>query len=209
MKAIIFGGGRIEDYSYIDTNGFKDTLIISADGGYKHTEKLKLTPDIVIGDNDSLDIEYPEGIRSIKCPKEKDYTDTKRSVDYAIENGCDEIDIYGGLGGRLDHEFSNYGLLAYGLQKNVKIKLIDKYNEIWMEDKPFVLEKGKYKYVSFFPYGGSVEGFSIKGLKYEVEDILIDIYSTITSSNEFKDSPAEISFENGMVIVMLCDDEDR
>ncbi len=204
MKAIIFCGGRIEDYSYISIE--KDALVICADGGFRHAENLKITPDVIIGDNDSWGREYPKEIEVINCPAIKDYTDTEKCIDYAIEKGYTEIDVYGGLGGRLDHEFSNYCLLAYACEKGVKVKLINKHNEIWMENKPFKLEKGDKKYVSFFPYGGEVKGFSVKGLKYEGEDMTLKCNSTLTVSNEFSDHQADVRFESGMVLVMLCND---
>lgn len=207
MKAIIFAGGVIEDYSYIDLTEFEKSLVIVADGGYRHTVNLGLTPNIFIGDNDSWNNDFPVGIDVIKCPTEKDYTDTNRCIDYAIEKGCCEIDIYGGLGGRLDHEYSNYCLLAYGLKRGVKIRLLDKNNEIWMEDKPFKIKKNDKKYVSFFPYGGVVEKFSIKGLKYETDNMSLDFCQAQASSNEFADDDvAEVSFKNGILIVMRCND---
>ncbi len=206
MRAVIFSGGRIEDYSYIDKVSFKDALIICADGGYRHTERLNITPDVIIGDNDSWKEEYPKDIKVIKCPAEKDYTDTEKCIDYAIDMGYREISVYGGLGGRLDHEFSNYCLLSYALDKGVRVKLIDKYNEIWMENKPFTLTRDKKRYISFFPYGGEVKGFSVKGLKYEGENMTLKISSTLTVSNEFSDSVAEIDFKSGTLLVMLCDD---
>ncbi len=207
MKAIIFCGGRIEDYSYINIE--KESFIICADSGFRHAEALKITPDVIIGDNDSWGKAYPDGIEVISCPAEKDYTDTERCIDYALEKGYTEVEIYGGLGGRLDHEFSNYCLLAYALKKGAKVKLIDKYNEIWMEDKPFKIEKGDKKYVSFFPYGSEVYGFSVKGLKYNVENMTLKLSSTLTVSNEFLNFQSDISFENGIVLVMLCNDAEE
>lgn len=207
MKVIIFAGGVIEDYSYIDLTEVRNSFVIAADGGYRHTEHLGITPDVFIGDNDSWGKNYPAGIDVIKCPVEKDYTDTNKCIDYAIDNGYYEIDIYGGLGGRLDHEYSNFCLLAYGLKKGAKIRLIDKNNEIWMENKPFTIKKNNKKYVSFFPYGGAVEEFSVKGLKYEADNIILDFCKAQASSNEFADGEvADISFKKGMLIVMRCND---
>lgn len=206
MKAIIFCGGKIEDYSYIRKEDFKESLIICADGGLFHTEKIKIKPDVVVGDNDSWPYEYPKDITVINCPAEKDYTDTKRCIDYAIEKGFTEILIYGGLGGRLDHEFSNYCLLSYALERGIKVILKDKHNEIWMENKPFEIKKKEKKYISFFPYGGVVKGFSVKGLKYEAENMTLNVNSTVTTSNEFKEDIAEVSFSEGTLLVMVCDD---
>lgn len=207
MKAVIFAGGPIEDYSYIDVDDIKNSFVIAADGGCKHTEKLGITPNVFVGDNDSWGRAYPDAENIIICPTEKDYTDTNKAIDYAVEKGCGLIDIYGGLGGRLDHEYSNYCMLAYGLSRGVKIRLIGKNNEVTMENKPFTLKRVKKKYVSFFPFGGVVEGFSVKGLKYEAENIRLEFCEAQASSNEFSDCDiAEVSFESGFLIVMLCDD---
>ena len=175
----------------------------------KRRKALGITPDVVIGDRDSY-AEYLglDTAEVLVYPAEKDFTDTHLCVDYAIEKGCSEIELLGGFGGRHDHEYSHYCLMAYALKKGVKLKMTDKYNEIWMEDKPFILEKGKRKYVSFFPYGSDVEGFSVKGLKYSAKDITLSCGLVQASSNEFEDCErAEVSFKGGMLLVMLCDDK--
>ena len=76
-----------------------------------------------------------------------------------------------------------------------------------MEDKPFKIKKNDKKYVSFFPYGGVEEKFSIKGLKYETDNMSLDFCQAQASSNEFADDDvAEVSFKNGILIVMRCND---
>ena len=129
------------------------------------------------------------------------------AIDCAIENGADEILLFGGLGGRIDHEFSHFCLIKYALDRRVRLKLIDDINEIWMENKPFELRRGRKKYVSFFPYSGAVTDFTIKGLKYEAENMTLSTGEVQASSNEFAESDiAKISFDNGTLLVMLCDD---
>ena len=206
-KAVIFCNGIIEDYNYIQRRDFDDTLIICADGGLRHVKKLGLVPDVIVGDNDSWQAKYPDAPFVIKCPQEKDYTDTQCCIDYAIETGYKNIEIIGGFGGRRDHEFSHYCLLAYGLRMGADIKITDEHNEVTIKDKPFVLEKTDKKYVSFFPFGGCVEGFCVNGLKYCAEDIRLDCNLVQASSNEFDTSDrAEVKFKSGTMLVMLCDD---
>ncbi len=207
MKAIIFCSGQIENYEYLKNKDFKDCLIICADGGLRHAKALNITPHIIIGDGDSLESGFLTDAKIIRYPADKDFTDTNLCIDYAIEKGCREIELLGGLGGRLDQEFSHYCLMAYGLSKNVKIKMSNELNEIWMEDKPFILRKGDKKYVSFFPYGGNIEGFSVKGLKYEAEDICLRADLVQASSNEFSEKNiAEVTFKSGILLIMLCSD---
>ena len=63
------------------------------------------------------------------------------------------------------------------------------------------------KYISLFPYGDSV-CVSLKGFKYEVEDMILTSDISRGVSNEFADSEGIISIKdkNDYVIVMeTCD----
>ena len=195
-SAVIFCGGPIASYDYLKAMDFGSKLIICADGGLKHLDMLELIPNVIIGDNDSWTGEYPECAEVINLPTEKDFTDTNFCIDYLVERGYKNIEIVGGMGGR-----------AYGLSKGARIRLIDEHNEIWMENKPFTLLRGDKKYVSFFPFGGAVEGFSVRGLKYSADNVRLECAKVQASSNEFLDcETAEIDFKSGALLVMLCED---
>ena len=76
-----------------------------------------------------------------------------------------------------------------------------------MENKPFSLKRGKRRYVSFFPYGGDVTNFTVKGLLYTADNMHLSCSEAAASSNEFDSrDTAEISFSDGTLLVMLCDD---
>lgn len=206
-RAVIFCGGDMDTDS-VWLPEYQEALILCADGGYRHAERLGIVPDYIIGDLDSGVEEYPKSVAHKIYPKEKDATDTNLCVDYAIDQGCEEIILLGGLGGRQDHEFSHYILLYYGLKRGARIKLIDGAHEIWMENKPFVLYPDDKKYISFFPFGGDVHGFTIKGLKYQAENICLSCNQVQASSNQFDgEEQGEISFQSGgVILVMRCKD---
>ena len=206
MKAVIFCNGNIDRYE-----GLKEkcvgNLVICADGGLRHTKYIGIKPDIIIGDNDSKGNIPSDAQEVYVYPVKKDDTDTKLCVDCAIEKGCDEIEILGGTGGRLDHEYSHYCLMAYALERGVCLTVTNECNKIFMKDKPFVVERGGYKYISFFPYGGKVEGFAVSGLEYKAENMTLDCSLVQATSNEFSDEEsAEISFDSGRLLVMMCND---
>ncbi len=206
-RGIIFCSGEMSDKDICDISIINSSLIICSDGGFHHANKLGITPDVVIGDFDSSDIKLSKNTKQIIYPPEKDHTDTNIAIDYAIEQGCNEILIYGGFGKRLDHEFSHFSLLLYGLNKGIKIKLINQHNEIFMENRSFSLKRNNKKYVSFFPFGGDVMNFSVSGLKYEAKDITLDCGLVQATSNEFTDCDiATVSFSSGNVLVILCND---
>jgi thiamine pyrophosphokinase len=85
----------------------KTTFTVAADSGLITAEKAGIKPDFIAGDMDSLEdasrlAAYPPD-RIVRHMPEKDHTDTELALFLAIENGCDEIWIAGGGGGRLDH----------------------------------------------------------------------------------------------------------
>ena len=150
-KAVIFCSGEM-DTDTVWPRALPDgTIVICADGGIRHAERLGIIPDVVIGDHDSAERPYPDTVTHFEYPPEKDATDTNLCLDYAMGQGCRDILILGGLGGRLDHEFSHYSLLLYCLQNGVRARLVNGRNEIWMENSPFILHRTEKRYVPFFP----------------------------------------------------------
>jgi thiamine pyrophosphokinase len=94
-----------------------DTYVIAVDGGAKHCLKLGIKPEIVIGDFDSLNqIEIQtfknKGVNLLTYPTAKDETDLELALEYSVEVGATEIEIFGLLGGRWDMSLSNILLLT-------------------------------------------------------------------------------------------------
>ena len=88
------------------------TLVIAADGGLRYLEEQAITPDLVVGDFDSLG-RVPEGGNILRHPVEKDDTDTMLAVKLGLAQGCDTFLLYGCTGGRPDHTYANYQTLGY------------------------------------------------------------------------------------------------
>lgn len=207
MRCFIFGSAEIECYDYLKEIDFKNSLVICADGGIKHAQALNITPDIWLGDGDSLGEFRTEAKECYNFPTRKNNTDTDLAVEFALEKGCREITILGGLGGRRDHEFSHFCLLKKILEKGAKGMLIDEKNEITMENKSFKLYPNEKKYISFFPYGGDVLNFSVKGLRYEAEKMLLTCDKAQASSNCFDDqAEATVTFDSGCILVIRSND---
>lgn len=74
----------------------KDDYILAADGGLKHTRKLGIEPNEIIGDFDSLGF-TPPGAEVF--PVEKDDTDAMLAVRRGLELGYREFVLYGSLDG--------------------------------------------------------------------------------------------------------------
>ena len=87
-------------------------LLIAADAGLLHLERLGLAPDLALGDFDSLGY-VPEAPQVEVCPVRKDDTDTMTGLRLGLGRGCREFVIVGALGGRLDHTVANLQALCW------------------------------------------------------------------------------------------------
>lgn len=183
------------------------TYIICADRGYTEAKKRGLKPNLIIGDFDSLCDELPNDIETIFLPPEKDDTDTMTSVKKAISLGFKYIEIFGATGGRIDHTYANIQTMAY-VKKNSdsEIWITDKENTMTMlfnEEKRFRRTK---KYISCFAFSESVI-VSNNGLKYPLENALIENSFPLGVSNEFINDECTIKAEKGMLLVLMSDEQ--
>ncbi|MBO4940648.1 MAG: thiamine diphosphokinase [Clostridia bacterium] len=207
MRCFVFCSAQIDSYDFLKSFDFEKSFIICADGGYKHTQKLGLVPDLWIGDGDSLKNGHIAAKEIIAFPPQKDNTDTDLAVMEALRRGYKDIIILGALGGRLDHEYSHFCLLKKILDNGGRGTLLDSDNEITMENKRFSVFPDDKKYISFFPFGGDVNDFCVKGLYYETENMHLVSGEVQASSNCFVDEKiGEISFSSGYILVIRSND---
>ena len=95
---VIFCAGEFEKLLMDIGSG---DFVIAADGGLRHTQKLGLVPNEILGDFDSLGY-VPQGANVF--PVEKDDTDAMLAVRRGLALGYRRFCLYGSLDGpRLDH----------------------------------------------------------------------------------------------------------
>lgn len=110
MACYIFGAGSFYGLDRCPRAG---DFIIAADGGWLACRKAGITPDLLLGDFDSLSTQ-PDFPNILRVPVEKDDTDTMLAVKTGLERGETEFHIYGGMGGRrTDHTIANFQALLY------------------------------------------------------------------------------------------------
>ncbi|MDO4482440.1 MAG: thiamine diphosphokinase [Bacillota bacterium] len=216
-KAAIFGSGSF-DASGVDFSQYK--FIAGCDGGTQYLSDAGEVPHMIIGDFDSLDPAvimemFMLGVARHGLPAEKDFTDMKAAVDFIAKLDYDSIDIYGGVGTRLDHSVGNMMLLFDLCEKGIKGRIIDSNNIITAvsADKgPASMEIEDVPegwYVSFVPVG-ECTGVNIRGMKYTAENLNLGIdNSTRAISNELTAEPEEspsVSIEKGRLLVFYSKD---
>jgi len=182
-------------------------LNICCDGGARHFRNLKIKPDIIIGDMDSIDPDQlaaysTQGIKIIKYSSNKDYTDTELALDYALGLKPQKIYIWCSLGGRIDHTLANIFLLLKGQKKGIEIFLIDEYCEIFVLNKETVLINEEGKTVSLLALTPEVTGIILSGFLYSLENGTLKMGESRGVSNIVNQVQAGIQIEKGNLLVI-------
>lgn len=179
----------------------KDDFVLAADGGLTHVQALGLTPDGILGDFDSLGY-VPEG--SMVFPVEKDDTDAMLAVRKGLELGYREFLLYGSLDGpRLDHTVANFQTLQYLVDHGATGYLVGKRHTVT------VVKNDKIRFsdpargvVSVFCMGADAHGVTLTGLQYPLKNGTLTAGFPLGVSNHFTGQPAEISVEDGSLLVI-------
>lgn len=204
MKVLIFTS-RIENFDKVKLNLKSFDGVISADGGYKYAEIAGIEPDLYIGDYDSSPL--PKDKSCIILPCEKDVTDSEAAIDLAIEKGFDDITVLGGLGGRFDHTMGNIGLLRKYLGKTRHMAFLDGNNYVFMlQPGSYTIPKNNFKYLGLISYECTISKLSVSGTKYTLDNYDLGNATTLGVSNEITGESAKISFDDGILLVILSNE---
>lgn len=195
-KCVIFCAGKMELPPM--PIGPED-LVIAADGGLVHTEKWGISPQVVLGDFDSLGY-VPEG--AAVSPVEKDDTDAMLAVRLGLEKGCRRFVLYGALEGeRVDHTLANFQLLLFLQAHNAKGWLVGDrqiVTALWEKQDYPARAEGIF---SLFSMGCSTK-VTLEGLKYELKDGLLQPDFPLGVSNHFLGKPARVEIKEGGLLAI-------
>lgn len=179
-------------------------LLIASDGGYEALIKKGYTPDVLIGDFDSMQfVEAP--CETIRHPSIKDDTDTMLCIKYGMEKGYRNFTVFGALGGeRMSHTYANIQTLAYAVEKGCFCRLVSKKQEVFMIKNGSVeFDKDMQGYVSVFAYSEKAYGVYEEGLKYELKNGILDSSFPLGVSNSFIGRTSKISVKKGALLIIV------
>lgn len=209
MTGVLICGGMISNY--LACKGIlpeKDVIIICADGGARHIQQLQLIPDLIMGDMDSIEptllIEMKKTIKIEVFAPEKDLTDSELVALKAVEMGCTSLIFLAAWGSRMDHTLANIMLMERLAFDGRDCVMTDGVNFIYSVSKKITLDrKNASAMVSLLPSTPIVKGVSTRGLQYSIKQKDMRRGENIGVSNYIIDENAEISIEEGILLVVL------
>ena len=210
-RAILMCAGEYEPMEIL--RGAED-FVIAVDGGLSRLLEAGIEPDLVLGDFDSLEEKYLPWLDSLKktspeklirLPCEKDDTDTVYAVRVCLERGYSRIDLYGALGGRLDHTIANVQTLSwirkqggcgYMLGKNTLVTVLCG-EKILLPDT----FEGTF---SIFALDGRLTGVTLEGMKYPlIEGELTNSFPLGVSNEVRAGKRASAAVREGLALMIL------
>lgn len=176
-------------------------LILAADGGLRHLEKLNIRPHGVLGDFDSLGY-VPRDARVF--PVEKDDTDAMLAARQGLGLGFRDFIFYGALDGpRLDHTVANFQTLQFLADHGAAGYLVGKdYLVTVVKDGSISFPENAEGILSVFCLGADAHGVTLENLHYPLEKGTLTAGFPLGVSNHFTGKPAKITVEQGSLLVL-------
>ncbi|HEX5939598.1 MAG TPA: thiamine diphosphokinase [Dehalococcoidia bacterium] len=208
MRALISAGAPVLASRLVEEAIHKADLVIAANGGGARLLQLGVTPQLLVGDFDSLTDAVREqlekaGTEFVQHPPVKDKTDSHLALEVALARGATEIDMLGLFGGdRLDHAIANSLLLAKPEFREKRIRIVDGVNEARLCQRELSLKGRPGDYVTLIALTDEVTGIQTEGLRYDVPDGRLTFGDSLGVSNELTGEAATVRQTSGVLLVV-------
>jgi len=207
QRIIIFANGDLPDINKARNLLLADDFIICADGGTRHALALNLTPNLVIGDMDSIQNDQWQRLQALGVavelfPRDKNETDLELAINRAIELEPREIVIVAALGGRLDQTIGNIALLTDLQLATFNVRLDDGVEEMLFCRNQVQVQGRSGDIVSLIPWGNPVRGVQTQGLKWILDNETLYPEKTRGISNEILSELASVKISSGNLLII-------
>lgn len=205
-------------------------LVLAADGGYRALYSLGYTPDLLLGDFDSLgDLPLPPDLPVLRFPARKDDTDTGLALRHGLDRGFRDFALYGCAGGRVDHLLANLQSMARVSRLGATIRLAAPEYDAWALTGPApdtsapstpapdalapdalapaavlaLPPRPGGTLVSVFCHGDRAEGVTLTGLAYPLSDAALTGDFPLGVSNRRLDGQrATVAVRRGTLLIL-------
>jgi len=179
------------------------TTLLAADGGANHLARLGLRPSQVIGDLDSISGRTRAwlGEDGLVLLEDQDRTDLDKALEFAFDGlGLQNVIVVAALGGRTDHDLGNLGLLAR-LALGERLVYEGTNERVLAVAGEAVLACCPGEIWSFWTFDPAVR-VSIEGVRWPIEDAVIDAGGRPSISNEAVADRIHIRSVGGPTVVV-------
>jgi thiamine pyrophosphokinase len=203
-RVLILANGKSPSRRLFQNMEASADMIICADGGANTAARFGCTPDLIIGDLDSIEKKTVTifGNVTVKKLKDQNSTDLEKALTAALRKKCKEIVVLGATGGRLDHALGNLSALAKFSGK-VHITFIDDTGKFIAVHQSIELDCPVGTIISLLPLS-RCSGIVTKGLKWNLKNESLELGVRESTSNIVVSSPTNIKIRKGTLIIFVA-----
>lgn len=202
QKGLIFGSCPCSSWEFLREFEAENLVVIAADGGMACAEAAGFHPHVYVGDGDSGGRALP-GMETVSLPVEKDLTDLQAAWEWARDRGLKELVFTACTGGRQDHHLSALQLLETAKNDGISAEIRDPGNRImFLSGETVSFPKGHWKYFSLIPVDRVLDGVTIRGAKYPLQNATVRRGDSLTVSNEWLEEQVEITVGGCCYLIM-------
>jgi thiamine pyrophosphokinase len=204
-QAAMVLNGELANHHLLEFYDSSAWLKIAVDGGLRYFHLANVSPDVLIGDLDSITREErtwaeKQHTHIIQYPVEKDETDYELALQYVLEQKVEKICILAALGGRLDQTFANCFMLLDERLHGVDVRFDDGSVEVCLIRRSVHIDGQPGDIVSLLPLEPIVRGVTTQQLKYPLLDEDLYMHRTRGISNVMLSESAEICCREGNLL---------
>jgi thiamine pyrophosphokinase len=183
-------------YSILENN----EKLICCDGAIDTLQALKLKPDLIIGDLDSMNTNYLAEYKDIILKDDDpEYSDLNKALRYCWKHEHHRLAIIGGGGLRDDHALNNLSIMLHYAEKGMNIEMITNYGIYTPIFSTHTFLSFPKQQVSVFSFSPDTP-LTFSGLKYPVKERCFkELWEG--ALNEALSEEFEIRFDKGKVLV--------
>ena len=207
-RIIIFANGDLPDLEKARALLHDDDFIVAADGGTRHALALGLTPNLIVGDLDSLPSNFEPSTFNgeiVLYPKDKNETDLELAIQHALTLDPEQVIILAALGGRLDQTLGNIALISDQFiihHSSFTISLDDGIEEVFFCREQVQINGASGDTVSLIPWQGEVTGIITTGLKWPLQNETLYPNKTRGISNVMTGDTATVQIKSGFLLIV-------
>ena len=208
MRAAIFLNGAPDPPDLLRSVAGRVDLVVAADGGARYALDAGITPDLVVGDMDSLEEAEVRGVEERgalveRHPIRKDKMDGHLAILAVRGSGATAVDLLCGGGGRFSALFAVPHMLLAAERIGLRATLVATWGQAFvLENGSRTVVGGPQDSVSIFPLTGSATGVTLEGFGYPLEDARLEIGDTLGFHNELIGEAARVSVGEGALLVI-------
>ena len=178
--------------------------LVALDGAANRLLELNLTPDVIVGDLDSITTSVlnqceSSGVHIVRIPSQEKSDISKGLQWVQQEQPNAKIDVIGVEIGRYDHHLAAYSAL-FECQSSATL-LLNGWTATRVDSNPTTFQVKPHAIISLIAFG-SVQGVSLEGCQYPLQNASLTT-GTQGVSNKAIESEIVVSAQSGNLLLLI------